>query len=56
MEAVIRLEEVESASISNIRSEGQAKALVRVEGNTDAKISVANNKIKGIKKELETIK
>lgn len=56
VEAVIRLESVDEASILNVKSEGEAKSFVRVEGNPNAKINLTNNHIKGIRKELEIIK
>ncbi|MFC0513758.1 glycoside hydrolase family 28 protein [Mucilaginibacter angelicae] len=52
-QAVIRLENVTGARISNTTVAGSAGAFVRVEGNTSSDIRILNNKIPGIPKKVE---
>ena len=50
---MIRLENVETAKIKNVKAEGTADAFVRVEGGDSKKVKLSDNKIAGAKKEIE---
>lgn len=52
-EAVIRLENVNGANISNAGVKGTASVFVRVENNNDASVHLNGNKLAGIKKDIE---
>lgn len=52
-DAVIRLENVNGANISNADVKGTASVFVRVENNNDASVHLNGNKLAGIKKDIE---
>jgi hypothetical protein len=54
--AVVRLENVEKARISNIEVKGSADALVKVEGTNSKDIQVEKNKTPGIREALQSTK
>lgn len=49
-QAIVRLEQVEGANISNVEVSGKADAFVLVEGNNSKDIILKKNKVKGMKK------
>jgi hypothetical protein len=54
-ESVIRLENVDGATISKVNVKGSAEAFVRVEGTESKNVKLIKNKIPGIKKKLEKV-
>lgn len=52
-EAVVRLEDVEGASVNNLTAQGKAEAFVRVEGASSKEIKVSKNKTAGVKKTVD---
>jgi hypothetical protein len=55
-ESVIRLENVQGATISKVGVSGKANSFVRVEGAGSAKINVTKNRLGRIKNKVENIK
>jgi hypothetical protein len=52
-QAIVRLENVDGANISNVEAKGTAEAFVRLEGGDSKTIKVSNTKTPGIKKQVK---
>jgi polygalacturonase len=53
-QAIIRLENVRGAKITKMNVQGSANVFVRIEGRESSDIKLSKNKIKGIKRSIET--
>jgi polygalacturonase len=54
-QAIIRLENVQGTQISKMKVQGTAASFVRVEGTNSRNVELSNNKIHGIKKQIELV-